>query len=250
MKHYPATALICCYANPGQSRPTLLQHSEVTTMFHELGHAVHNLVSRTKYCLGRSRDYSEIPSNILENWTWIPDVLVRIGRHHTALGDESDTAGALPCDLAEAVCATRNWSRANAILGHVWPALFDLAIHTPPTHAAAVDMDTTKIWNTTKQRIITTSCGNDPRDWGAGQARFIHMFRHNDVGYFSYPLSMAYAADLFTSAFAEDPMCAAVWRRWRYEVLEPGASRPEMDIMKSFLGREPSTKAILDELKA
>jgi metallopeptidase MepB len=88
-------------------------------MFHELGHAIHNLVSRTKYSLGRSRDYSEIPSVMLETWTWIPDVLVRIGRHYTALGDGTDTEGALPRDIAEAVCATRNLSRANAILAHV-----------------------------------------------------------------------------------------------------------------------------------
>jgi metallopeptidase MepB len=111
-------------------------------------------------------------------------------------------------------------------------------------------MDTTELWNATKQRIITTSCGHDPRDWGAGQARFIHIFRHNDAGYFSYPLSMAYAADLFAATFAEDPMSAAAGRRWRYEVLEPGASRSEMGILEAFLVREPSAKAILDELKA
>lgn len=219
-------------------------------MFHELGHAIHNLVSRTKYALHRSRDYSEIPSHMLENWTWVPDVLVRMGRHHTALDDASASKGVLPRDLAEAVCATRNSSRADVILGQVWPAVFDLAIHTPQTRSAALNMDTTAIWNTTKHRISTTSYEQDPRDWGAGQARFIHIFRHNDAGYFSYPLSMAYAADLFASEFAGDPMSAAAGRRWRYEVLEQGASRPEMDILKSFLGREPSTKALIDELTA
>ena len=228
----------------------MLQHNEVTTMFHELGHAIHNLVSRTKYALGRSRDYSEIPSILLENWTWIPEVLIRVGKHYTTLIDGPGTEGALPRDLAESVCATRNSSRANAILAHVWPALFDLAIHTPATHVAALGMDTTKIWNTTKQRIITTSCGHDPKDWGAGQARFIHMFRHNDAGYFSYPLSMAYAGDIFASVFARDPMSPEAGRRWRYQVLEPGASRSEMRMLEAFLGRKPSTKAILNELKA
>lgn len=248
MKHYPVVALVCYYTNPNQSRPTLLQHNEVTTMFHELGHAIHDLVSRTKYSLRRSRDYSEIPSNLLENWTWISDVLVRIGRHYTALSDEGGAKGTVPHDLAEAVCATRNLSRAGAVLGHVWPAQFDLAIHTPSTHAASLDMDTTDIWNTTKQRASTTSCGQDPRDWGAGQARFIHMFRHNDAGYFSYPMSIAYSADLFASAFAKDPMNTTAGRRWRYQVLEQGASRSEMGILEEFLGRKPSTKAILDEL--
>ncbi|KAK5138429.1 hypothetical protein LTR08_000015 [Meristemomyces frigidus] len=114
----------------------------------------------------------------------------------------------------------------------------------------ALDMDTTELWNSTKRRILTTSSGHDPQAWGAGQARFVHMFRHNDAGYFSYPLSMAYAADLFAAAFAKDPMSAAAGRRWRYQVLEPGASRPEMGILKDFLGREPSIQAVLDELGA
>ena len=185
-KHYPATALVCYYAKPTPSRPSLLQHNEVTTMFHELGHAIHNLVSRTKYSLPRSRDYSEIPSIMLENWTWIPDVLVLIGKHYTTLNNSNPTTqGTLPHDLASAVCATRNTNRATAILAHVWPALFDLAIHTPRTHSAAQSMNTTTIWNSTKQRILTTSCGPNPLDWGAGQACFIHMFRHNDAGYFS-----------------------------------------------------------------
>ena len=177
-------------------------------------------------------------------------MLVRMGRHYTALDDGNDSQVALPRDLAEAVCQLRNPNRANAILAQVWPAMFDLAIHTPPSHAAALEMDATKIWNDTKRRVVTTSAGQDPRDWGAGQARFVHMFRHNDAGYFSYSMSMAYAADIFLSTFAKDPMNAAMGRRWRYQVLEVGASRSEMELLCDFLGREPSTKAILDELNA
>jgi metallopeptidase MepB len=74
------------------------------------------------------------------------------------------------------------------------------------------------------------------------------MFRKNDGSYFAYPLSMVYAADLFASAFAQDPMSTKAGRRYKYQVLEQGSSRPEINILKGFLGREPSCKAILEEL--
>ncbi|KAF5627485.1 hypothetical protein F52700_8411 [Fusarium sp. NRRL 52700] len=224
-KHCPASAL----------------HSEVKTMFHELGHAIHNIVARTKYAIPHSRDFIEIPSIMLENWIWLPDVLIRLGRHY-------NSNEALPRELAESVARTRNTNRANSILAQVQPAFFDLAIHTPPTHKAALEMDTTEEWNRTKRDILTHSFGPNPQDWGAGQARFAHMFRKNDGSYFAYPLSMVVAADLFRSRFANDPLNPEIGRKYRYQVLEPGSSRPEIDILKDFLGREPSSKTILDEL--
>lgn len=210
-------------------------------MFHELGHAIHNIVARTKYSIPHSRDFIEIPSIMLENWIWLPDILVRLGRHY-------ETYKALPRDLAEGIARTRNANRASNILAQVQPALFDLAIHTPPTHKDALEMDTTAIWNLTKRDILPYSFGPTPQDLGAGQARFAHMFRKNDGGYFAYPLSMVYAADIFACAFSRDPMDPKVGRRYRYQVLEPGSSRAEMEILKDFLGREPSCKTILDEL--
>ncbi|KAF5697301.1 hypothetical protein FMUND_15464 [Fusarium mundagurra] len=240
-KHYPASALVCSFARPSLSRLALLQHSEVKTMFHELGHAIHNIVAKTKYAIPHSRDFIEIPSIMLENWIWLPDVLVRLGRHY-------ESQDALPRELAESVARTRNANRANSILAQEQPALFDLAIHTPPTHKASLEMDTTEIWNRTKRDILTHSFGPNPQDWGAGQARFAHMFRKNDGSYFAYPLSMVIAADLFGSKFAGDPLSPGMGRIYRYQVLEPGSSRSEIDILKDFLGREPSSKTLLDEL--
>ncbi|KAF5573097.1 hypothetical protein FPANT_12595 [Fusarium pseudoanthophilum] len=242
-KHYPASALVCSFAHPSQSRPALLQHSEIKTMFHELGHAIHNIVARTKYAIPHSRDFIEIPSIMLENWIWLPDVLIRLGRHY-------QSQEALPRELAESVARTRNANRANSILAQVQPALFDLAIHTPPSHKSALEMDTTEIWNRTKRDILTHSFGPNPKYWGAGQARFAHIFRKNDGSYFAYPLSIVIAADLFRSKFAGDPLNPEMGRRYRYQVLEPGSSRPEIDILKDFLGREPRSETILDELSA
>ncbi|KAF5553107.1 hypothetical protein FPHYL_8834 [Fusarium phyllophilum] len=241
-KHYPTSALVCSFARASLSHPSLLQHSEVKTMFHELGHAIHNIIARTKYAIPYSRDFIEIPSIMLENWVWLPDVLVRLSCHHKS-------QEALPRELAESVSRMRNVNRANTIVAQVQPALFDLVIHMPTTHEAALEMDTTEVWNRTKRDILTHSFGSNPKDWGAGQARLAHMFRKNDGSYFAYPLSMVIAADLFRSNFAGDPLNPEMGRKYRYQVLEPGSSRPEIDILKDFLGREPSNKTILDDLR-
>jgi metallopeptidase MepB len=177
-------------------------------MFHELGHAIHNIVASTKYAIPHSRDFIEIPSIMLENWIWIPEVLVGLGKHYSFLGEYREELGAssnpiksgitgqiiekaeenLPLALAQAVSRTKNYDQAHKILSQVQPALFDLAVHTPTDHRAALEMDTTALWNQTKHEIIQHSFGNVAEDWGFGQGGFPHIFRKYDAGYFAYPL--------------------------------------------------------------
>jgi metallopeptidase MepB len=167
-------------------------------MFHELGHAIHNIFSRTKYAIPYSRDFIEIPSLMLENWIWIPEVLISLGRHYTCLedghlakekeGDQDATVDrTLPRSLAEDVARTKTLNKAEDILAQIHPALFDLAIHTPSDHNPAMEMNTTSLWNRTKQKVRTPSFGDNPDDWGFGQAGFPHIFRKYDAGYFAYP---------------------------------------------------------------
>lgn len=177
-------------------------------MFHELGHAIHNIVAHTTYGIPHSRDFIEIPSIMLENWIWIPEVLVSLGKHYTFLGEyevevetlsnpvEGESAGHaivkaeenLPLALAQAVGRTKTYDQAHKILSQVQPALFDLAVHTPANHRAALEMDTAALWNQTKHEIFQHSFGNAREDWGFGQGGFPHIFRKYDAGYFAYPL--------------------------------------------------------------
>lgn len=164
-------------------------------MFHELGHAIHKLVTRTAYSHGCARDFVEIPSILLENWIWVPRVLQRLGRHYSYLGDEyrafwrehkdspempSET---LPADLAHHLARTKHVSGAHAMLHQVFLALFDLTIHSAASPEAARATDTTALWNRSKADIIglrTTT--------GIGQASFAHPFRAYDASYFTYAL--------------------------------------------------------------
>ncbi|KAH7122151.1 hypothetical protein B0J13DRAFT_589447 [Dactylonectria estremocensis] len=249
-RHYPSSSLVCSLvrsSTPG--KPTLLQHSELKTMFHELGHAIHKLVTRTAYSHGCARDFVEIPSILLENWIWVPSVLQRLGRHYRYLGVEkpSDSRDEppemLPQDLAESIAKTKHVGAAHAMLHQVFLALFDLTIHSAASPEAAHATDTTALWNATKADVVglrTTT--------GIGQASFAHPFRAYDASYFTYALSKVYATDLWVSCFKDNPMDPEVGLRYRRCVLEPGGGQPEALSLKAFLGRDPSDEAYYSEV--
>ena len=99
-RRYPATALVCNFSKPTLKKPSLLKHDEVVTLFHELGHGIHDLAGRTKYSRfhGTStvRDFVEAPSQMLENWCWEPKVLERLTCHH-------ETKQPMPSELIEKI---------------------------------------------------------------------------------------------------------------------------------------------------
>lgn len=168
-------------------------------MFHELGHAIHAIASRTKYAIPCSRDFVEIPSLMLEHWIWVPEVLISLGKHYTSLeigytldGTEEESPGTLPRSIAEDVARTKTLLEASDMLEYIFPALFDLEIHSPTTYKAAMEIDTTGLWTMIKRDVSGLggylSYGNGPEEWGFGQARFPHIFKGYDAGYFAYPL--------------------------------------------------------------
>lgn len=157
-------------------------------MFHELGHAIHKLVTRTAYIHYCARDFVEIPSILLENWIWVPSVLERLGRHYSYLSDDYKTlwrqrqpdkaqpSERLPDSLSQDIARTKHVNGAHAMLHQVFLALFDLTIHTDTT-------DTTQLWNKSKAEIM--GLGTLP---SIGQASFAHPFRAYDASYFTYAL--------------------------------------------------------------
>ncbi|KAM0344475.1 hypothetical protein ACHAPU_007447 [Fusarium lateritium] len=251
-RHYPSSSLITSLLHtPG--RPTLLLHSELKTMFHELGHAIHKLVTHTQHQHGCSRDFVEIPSILLENWIWVPSVLRRLGKHYSYLSDEyldvwkaqnRDEAQRpgeeLPERLALDLARTKHVNGAHAMLHQVFLALFDLSIHNAEE---GHPVDTTKLWNESKTEIMGLG-----RADSIGQASFAHPFRGYDAAYFTYALSKVYATDLWVNHFKPDPMDKYSGMRYRQLVLQPGGSQPELKSLSNFLGREPSDKAYYSEV--
>ncbi|KAM0438550.1 hypothetical protein ACHAPT_001300 [Fusarium lateritium] len=252
-RHYPSSSLVTSLLR-SPSRPTLLAHSELKTMFHELGHAIHKLVTRTANQHGCARDFVEIPSILLESWIWVPSVLRRLGRHYSYLNDEGLTfwdsqkgererpSETLPEKLALDLARTKHVNGAHAMLHQVFLALFDLTIHNADEDHP---VNTTELWNKSKTEIMGLW-----RQDSIGQASFAHPFRGYDAAYFTYALSKVYATDLWVSAFKANPMDKAAGLRYRQLVLQPGGSQPEVKSLTNFLGREPNDEAYYSEISS
>ncbi|KAF7541460.1 hypothetical protein G7054_g521 [Neopestalotiopsis clavispora] len=257
VRHCPCSALMMSLPTPQPPKPTLLLLPQLRTMFHELGHAIHNLCSRTKYGIAHSRDFVEIPSLMLEHWVWDVEVLAAMGMHYTCLEKYASLSiertndkglGTIPKGLALSVSRTKNLHKAHEILVEIQRAVFDLTIHTPKDANAAKDMNTTLLWNTTRRDIVGLSHGIPHESLGFTQATFGHIFRAYDAGFFAYPLSKVYAADLYNTVFRDDPLNPSIAARYRSDVLQKGSSQSEITILEQFLGRKPNSQSFLDEV--
>ncbi|KIV89495.1 hypothetical protein PV10_06888 [Exophiala mesophila] len=267
-RRYPATALVCNFSKPTAKKPSLLKHDEVTTLFHELGHGIHDLVSRTTYSrfhgTNTVRDFVEAPSQMLENWCWTPSQLKSLSRHYSTLSPEyyaawQEHAGAevakpeehIPDDLIEKLIKTKNLNGALFNLRQLHFGIFDMTIHEPKDHASLEALNITETYNGLRKdisKIDGPEVLGEGNGWGNGQATFGHLMGGYDAGYYGYLSSQVYSTDMFYSVFKKDPMNPTEGRRYRHKVLEKGGSQDEMTTLIDFLGREPKTDAFYEEL--
>ncbi|EGS21800.1 metalloendopeptidase-like protein [Thermochaetoides thermophila DSM 1495] len=247
-RHYPATALVCNFSKPTPTKPSLLKHDEVVTLFHELGHGIHDLAGRTRYSRyhGTStvRDFVEAPSQMLENWCWTPSQLKSLSSHY-------QTGAQIPDELIEKLIATKHVNDALFNLRQLHFGLFDMAVHTPKHHGELEELDVSKLYNELRAQISQIQgpeALGEPSTWGNGQATFGHLIGGYDAGYYGYLYSQVYSTDMFYTAFKTNPMDPVQGRRYRHTVLEKGGSQDEMLSLTQFLGRKPSTEAFYKEL--
>ncbi|EOA83974.1 uncharacterized protein SETTUDRAFT_180106 [Exserohilum turcica Et28A] len=278
-RRYPATALVCNFSKPTQKKPSLLKHDEVVTLFHELGHGIHDLVSRTTYShfhgTNTVRDFVEAPSQMLENWCWTPSQLRSLSHHYSYLssdyekaylessGKSSKPAEQIPQSLIAKLISTKHVNDALFNLRQLHFGTFDMAVHEPASHEELKKMDITEKYNSLRREISLLKGpealeGDKKGDWhwGNGQATFGHLIGGYDAGmthadhgsYYGYLSSQVYSTDMFYTVFKSDPMNPKEGRRYRRTVLERGGSVEEMVILEEFLGRKPQTEAFYQEL--
>jgi len=247
-KRYPATALVCNFSKPTETKPSLLKHNEVTTLFHELGHGIHDLAGRTTYArfhgTNTVRDFVEAPSQMLENWCWTPGPLKELSSHYK-------TGESIPDDLIEKLVSTKHVNDALFNLRQLHFGIFDMTVHSPESHDTIKTLDMSSTYNKLRAEIAGLAGPEDQGEsssWGNGQATFGHLMGGYDAGYYGYLYSLVYSADMFHTAFKKNPMDPEVGRRYRHLVLEKGGSQDEMQSLKDFLGREPNGEAFYKEL--
>ncbi|PQE21351.1 Peptidase family M3 protein [Rutstroemia sp. NJR-2017a BBW] len=244
----PATALVCNFSKPTETKPSLLKHDEVVTLFHELGHGIHDLSGRTRYSrfhgTNTVRDFVEAPSQMLENWCWTPSQLKNLSKHYV-------TGEQIPDDLIAKQISTKNVNGALFNLRQLHFGIYDMTVHTPKSHEEAEAFKLSDLYNELRQEI-TGLKGPETvgykSDWGSGQSTFGHLIGGYDAGYYGYLSSQVYSTDMFYSVFKQNPMDPKEGRRYRHMVLEKGGSQDEMTTLTEFLGRKPSTEAFYREL--
>ncbi|KAL4879205.1 peptidase family M3-domain-containing protein [Aspergillus karnatakaensis] len=266
-RRYPATALVCNFTKPTPNKPSLLKHDEVVTLFHELGHGIHNLVSKTTYSrfhgTRTARDFVEAPSQMLENWCWAPEQLKSLSKHYSTLSSDYLTAWKeqnkgqtepserIPDDVIANIIRTKHVNAALFNLRQLHFGIFDMLVHEPSSHDEIKELPISSTYNRLRKEITqipgpeVLGLGDE---WGHGQATFGHLMGGYDAGYYGYLSSQVYSTDIFYTAFKLDPMNPAAGRKYRYQVLEKGGSQDEMKTLTDYLGRPPKEDAFYKEL--
>lgn len=235
----PSVVIAANFTPAGKGTPSLLEHSEVETLFHEFGHVLQMSMATSKYATltgdNVAWDYIEAHSQLLENWAWQPQVLKKISAHYK-------TGETLPDGLISSLVKSKNVGVAVAFLRQNFLGQYDLALHT-----AAKRVDSTKLYAQMMHNIsgIPMTKGTYP------QASFGHIMSLTDpydVGYYVYAWSLVIAQDIFSRFEDEGLFNAELGAKLRKYIYTPGTVYDENEMVEKFLGRPYNNKAFLKSL--
>ncbi|EJD41292.1 zincin [Auricularia subglabra TFB-10046 SS5] len=240
-RHYPFSAMVASLAKPTPDRPALMGHFDTVLFFHEMGHIFHDLLSRPKYArfhgTNVNGDFGEAPSQMLENWCYVPAGIARMSAHY-------ETGEPMPGELIDKLVKKRVRYRLIGLfmLFQLSMSKYDITVHMDK--GTSPPRDTTALWHALGEATSLFKRGTTPLP---GQGAFQHLVGYAP-GYYCYAYSQVFSADMFRTVFAADPFSKEAGRKYRTEVLEPGASRDEMETLITFLGRQPNSDAFFEQL--
>ena len=235
-KRMPVAALVCNFTKPTADKPSLLTHDETETFFHEFGHCLHTLLSEVETAgfAGTSveRDFVEAPSQMFEEWVWTPETLSLFAKHY-------ETGEPMPAALVQGMIAAKNLQSGMKVESQIYLGMIDQAYHTDEDGV----VDTTQVGYDVYD--ATRMYKHTPETWYQGG--FGHLTGYQ-AGYYGYMWSLVYAQDMF-QRFQElgilDPEAGAYYRE---KVLSKGGTKDGLDLVRDYLGREPSMDAFLKSL--
>ena len=233
----PTAYLVCNFTPPVAGKEARLTHDEIITLFHEMGHGLHHLLTRVDE-LGVSGingvewDAVELPSQFMENFVWEFDVLRGMSAHE-------DTGEALPESLFAKMLAAKNFQRGMFLVRQMEFALFDMSIYSES------DPSSLHRWAETLQRVRKEVAVVQPPEYNRFANSFGHIFAGGySAGYYSYAWAEVLSADAY-AAFEESGDVKATGAKFWNEILAVGGSRSAAESFKAFRGRAPSIDALL-----
>jgi oligopeptidase A len=234
----PVAYLVCNSLPPAGDRPALLTHDDVVTLFHEFGHGLHHMLTRVNYpsiagINGVAWDAVELPSQFMENYAWLPEVLARISAH---VRDGKP----IPADKQRQLIATRSFQAGLQTLRQVEFALFDMRMHAEydPTRGGRVY----EILDEVRREVAVVQIP----PWNRYPHNFGHIFAGGyAAGYYSYKWAEVLAADAFAAFTEQGAFDRTTAKRFVDSILARGGSRDALDAFVEFRGRKPDVNALL-----
>lgn len=233
----PHISNVCNFTKPTKSKPSLLTFNEVTTLFHEFGHALHGMLANTTYpsLSGTSVywDFVELPSQIMENWCYEKEALELFAHHY-------ETGELIPMELVEKIKESATFQEGMATVRQLSFGFLDMAWHgNDPSNINDVKayeakaFEGTDLFPDTPQTCMSTS--------------FSHIFQGGySSGYYSYKWAEVLDADAFAHFKENGIFSKMVADKFKESVLSKGGTENPMELYKRFRGAEPNIDALLE----
>jgi oligopeptidase A len=236
----PVAYLVCNFNPPVGEDPCLLTHSDVVTLFHEFGHGLHHLLTEVDYpsvagINGVAWDAVELPSQFMENFTWLPQVLTTLAAHY-------QTGAPLPSDKIQMMNRSRTFLAGLSMLRQIEFALFDFRLHQEYTPALGSRVH--ELIDEVRREVAVIT----PPDYNRFACTFSHVFGGGyAAGYYSYKWAEVLAADAFAAFEESGVFDQSTAERFRRAILATGGSRNALDAFIDFRGRPPKLDALLKQ---
>ncbi|MEL4891570.1 peptidyl-dipeptidase Dcp [Xanthomonas protegens] len=235
----PVVYNVCNFTKPAPGQPALLSFDDVTTMFHEFGHALHGMFSNVKYPTlagtATSRDFVEFPSQFNEHWASDPKVFAHYAKHY-------QTGEAMPADLVEKIKKSRTFNQGYATTEYLSAALLDLSWHTLPADAPLQDVDKYEADSLKKYKVDLAEVPPRYRTtyfdhiWGGGYS----------AGYYAYFWSEVLDDDAFQWFKEHGGLTRANGDIFRAKILSRGNTVDLATLYRDFRGKDPSVEPLLE----
>ncbi|MFV8336925.1 M3 family metallopeptidase [Flavobacterium sp. RSP29] len=232
----PHISIVCNFTKPTETKPSLLTFNEVTTLFHEFGHALHGMLANTTYpnLSGTSVywDFVELPSQILENWCYEPEALALFAYHY-------QTGEMIPMELVHKIKESASFQEGMATMRQLSFGLLDMGWHAQdPSNIKDI-----KTFET--EQFAATQLYPDVKE-NAMSTSFSHIFQGGySSGYYSYKWAEVLDADAFEYFQEKGIFNKEVATKFKENVLSKGGTEHPMILYKRFRGQEPKPEALL-----
>ncbi|NVK52452.1 MAG: M3 family metallopeptidase [Flavobacteriaceae bacterium] len=232
----PQVSIVCNFTKPTETKPSLLTFNEVTTLFHEFGHALHGMLANTTYGslsgTSVSWDFVELPSQVLENWCYEKEALELFAKHY-------ETGELIPMEYVEKIKESANFHEGMQTLRQLSFGILDMNWHSKnPTEISSVKafekeaLSNTQLYPDVEENCMSTS--------------FSHIFQGGySAGYYSYKWAEVLDADAFEYFLEKGIFNKEVANKFRDHILSKGGTEKPMELYKKFRGKEPNTNALL-----